>query len=440
MTYPAIDAPGAYVAEPARRKAGPFAAFRVQAIMAFLLQRIGLNQTIGGTLYPLPVALLGTPIVIAWMMFQGWAKPSPTRILLYCALLVGGCCSILFAHREISPMSGYMYLALYSLFLFPVVLDDDAYERYFRFVANFASAICVIGVVQYAIQFVWSPEWLFTWRTILGEDVLIEYNTLNWTTWGSGIYKANGFFLMEASWLSQLAARTLLIAVILLRDPRYLIPCGAAMLASYSGTGILLFLIFGSLPLIALALADRRVLPWAVAGLVAIPFGMMVFADELNLELFLNRLNEFGNPNSSAYFRFVLSQQVFLNFLNEPPLTLLFGSGPGTTDMYLAGYINDGFTPGWLKLSVDYGFVGFITFAAFLLTCVYQTTRSVLIAAAILFQYLWLDGSLVVPQAALVTLLMACAVVRRSEFRPFGAPAPAALSPAPPRSSLPAES
>jgi hypothetical protein len=167
---------------------------------------------------------------------------------------------------------------------------------------------------------------------------------------------------------------------------------------------------------------------------------MMVFAEELNLQLFINRLAEFESPNSSAYFRFVLSQQIFGNFIAEPPLTLLFGSGPGTTDMYLTGYINDGFTPGWLKLFVDYGFFGFATFAVFLLTCVYQTTRSALIAAAILFQYLWLDGSLVVPQAALVTLLMACAVVRRSEFRPFGAPAQAALSPAPPRSSLPAES
>jgi hypothetical protein len=98
--------------------------------------------------------------------------------------------------------------------------------------------------------------------------------------------------------------------------------------------------------------------------------------------------------------------------------------------MYLQGYINDGFTPGWLKLCVDYGFFGFAIFCAFLLTCVYQTTRSPLIAGAILFQYLYLDGSLVVPQSALLTLFMAAMVVRRSTFRPFGiAPAPEAAAP-----------
>ena len=239
---------------------------------------------------------------------------------------------------------------------------------------------------------------------------------------------------MEASWLSQLAARTLLIAVVMLRDPRYLVPCGMAMLASYSGTGILLFAIFGAIPLLMLFLRDRRLLPWAIAALLAVPVLMGIFAKELNLELFTGRLTEFNNPNSSGYFRFILGQQVFQQFLDEPLLTLIFGAGPGTTDLYLQGYVNDGFTSGWLKLTVDYGFFGFITFSAFMLTCVWQTTRSAVIAAAILFQYLVLDGSLVVPQAALLTLFMVCAVVRKSTFRPFGG-SPAEMSAAPARSS-----
>lgn len=420
MTYPAIDAsprPAATAAAPA---SGPFASFKWQGFLALFMQRIGVNQTIGGTLYPLPVSLILTPLVIGWLMVRGWAKPSPTRILLYCALVVSGCCSLFFAKFEPSAFSLYMYLALYGLFLFPVVLDDAAYERFYRVVLGFGATICVIGVVQYVLQYVWSPEWLFSWRTIIEPEFLIEFNTLNWITWGVPIYKANGFFLMEASWLSQLAARTLLIAVIMLKDWRYIIPCGAAMLATYSGTGFILFAIFGLIPLMILFLRDRRILPVALLGLMAIPIVLMVFVQELNLEYFGSRLSEFSSPRSSAYFRFVLTQQVFANFMSEPLVTLFFGSGPGATDMYLQGYVNDGFTPGWLKLIVDYGFFGFAAFCGFLLTCVYQTTRSPIIAGAILFQYLYLDGSLVVPQAALLTLFMACAVVRRSTFHPFG--------------------
>jgi hypothetical protein len=430
MTMRALEAndlPAAAAAAPAH---GPFASFKWQGFFALFMQRIGLNQTIGGTLYPLPVSLLLTPLVIGWLMVRGWAKPSPTRILLYCALVVSGCCSMFFAKFEASAFSFYMYVALYGLFLFPVVLDDAAYDRYFNLVLKLGAAICIIGVVQYAIQYVWSPEWLFSWRTIIDTEFLIEYNTLNWINWGVPIYKANGFFLMEASWLSQLAARTLLIAVIMMRQWKYVIPCGAAMLATYSGTGFLLFAIFGLVPLIVLFMRDRRILPVALLGLLAVPVLLAVFAQNLNLEYFLKRLGEFNSPNSSAYFRFVLTQQVFSNFTNEPLITLFFGSGPGATDMYLQGYINDGFTPGWLKLCVDYGFFGFAIFCAFLLTCVYQTTRSPLIAGAILFQYLYLDGSLVVPQSALLTLFMAAMVVRRSTFRPFGiAPAPEAAAP-----------
>ncbi|MDX2233270.1 MAG: hypothetical protein NW200_02115 [Hyphomonadaceae bacterium] len=426
MSYPAIEAPSAEARTtdaPYAAASGPFMAFRIQTLLAIFLQRIGFNQTIGGVLYPLPVSLIGTPLVLGWLVWRGWARPSPARIGLYCIMVVGACFSLLLAKSEVSSMSMYMYLILYGMFLFPVVLEDDAYERYYRMILKVAVAVCLIGVAQYAIQYVWHPKWLFTWRDFIAPEFLIEFNTLNWTSWGSGIYKANGFFLMEASWLSQLAARALLIAVILLRDPRYLIPCGAAMLATYSGTGITLFVLFGAIPLMILYLRSPRLLPWAVLGAVAIPLVMMVFYRQLNLELFITRLNEFESVNSSAYFRFVLSQQIFERFQAEPFLTLVFGSGPGTADTYLAGYVNDGFIPGWLKLSVDYGFVGFMAFSAFLVTCVYQTTQSRIIAAAVLFQYLWLDSSLVVPQAAFVTLLMMCAVVRRSTFRPFGAPA-----------------
>ena len=421
MTFRAFDAPmSAARASAAGAAAGPFAAFKWQAFLALFLQRIGVNQTIGGVLYPLPVALVAMPAVLGWLIAKGWAKPSPTRIWLYCALVAGGCVSMLLAGGGGSALSMYMYFALYFFFLFPVVLDDAAYQRFFRMVVKLGAAICVLGVVQYLIQYVWRPPFLFTWRSLIAPEYLIEFNSLNPTTWGSGVYKANGFFLMEPSWLSQLGARTMLIAVIMLRDPRYLIPCGLALLATYSGTGIILFAIFGTIPLIML-MAKSKYLPWAIAALVAVPLLLGLFANQLNLELFTSRLTEFSNPRASGYMRFVLGQQVFEQFLKEPVLTLFFGSGPGATDSYFAGYVTDGFAAGWLKLSVDYGFFGFITFSSFMLTCVWQTTRSAVIAAAILFQYLVLDGSLVVPQAAFVTLLMAAAVVRRSTFRPFGA-------------------
>ena len=424
MTYPAIDARdiGRSAATSRGGKKLPLGAFRFQTLFTVFLQRIGSNQVIGGQIYPFPVALAGVPLALSWLIWRGWARPSPTRILLYCAVAIGACVSMLLASNGVSDMSFYLYLGLYALFLFPVVLEDDAYTRFFRFVVNTVVILCVLGVAQYVLQFVWRPDWLFSWRTVISKDYLIEFNTLNETFWSSGIYKANGFFLMEASWLSQTAARAALIAVILLKDPRYLIPCGAAMLAAYSGTGIMLFALFGSIPLMMLFIRDRRILPWAIIGLMAVPFGMFAYAEQLNLELFVRRLEEFANPYASGYIRFVVTQQIFDTILREDLLTLFFGSGPGTVDAYFAGFVTDGFAPGWLKLCGDYGFWGFAAFTAFLSTCVYQTTRSMMLTGAAVFQFLWLDGGLVVPQAALILLLMMCAVVRKSTFNPLGRP------------------
>jgi hypothetical protein len=46
------------------------------------------------------------------------------------------------------------------------------------------------------------------------------------------------------------------------------------------------------------------------------------------------------------------------------------------------------------------------------------------LTGAAVFQFLWLDGGLIVPQAAFVMLLMMCAVVRKSTFNPLGRPLP----------------
>ncbi len=428
MSVQALEASPTVADAPATAKAaGPFSAFKIQVLLSFFLQRIGLNQTIGGVFYPIPLSLFAMPAVVGWLLVSGWAKPSPTRIGLWCALVVGGCISMFLTRYEASAFSLYTYFALYAMFLFPVVLEDAAYERFFRMIANVGAALCIIGALQYAIQYVWSPPWLFTWRTIIPPEYLIEFNTLNWTgEWGSGLYKANGFFLMEASWLSQLGARTLLIAVIMLRDPRYLLLCVPGLIASYSGTGLLLFALFGIIPTILLVSRSRGMLMWIIVVASAVLAILSIFADALNLDVFTNRLAEFGRPDTSASFRFIVVWQAFERFLQESIPTLLFGAGPAAVEYYVQGLRTDGFVPGWLKLIVDYGFFGFVVFSAFLVTCVWQTTRSSIITAATLFQFLVLDGSLVVPQAALITFVSVAMVVRRSTFRPFGTPAPQA--------------
>lgn len=405
-----------------------FARIKVQILGALFLQRIGANLSIGGSLFPFPVSLFLTPLVTFWHIVTGAAQLSIPRFVFYTAFLAVMLLSTILNSGGFSTMSMFLVAGIYAMFLFPVQLEDQSYIRFFRLLANVATFICLLGAAQYAVQFVWSPEWLFSWRTVVPEAFLIEYNTLNEVRYGSQIFKANGFFLMEASFQSQLAARVLLICIFILKDFRYVIPLGIGMLTSYSGTGMILFAIFGLAPLLYLFIRHSRFRVLLPVVLLLCPLAVALLWERLNLGLFIDRLGEFSDPRSSGYARFVSSQIMLDIFSNSNLLKLLFGAGPGASEVYAQGVQSTGatFASTWIKLIVEYGMIGFSLFLVFFFTCVRETLRSNWLAAAFTFHFFFLDGGLAAPQQALMTLLLGayvCLKVRRVEPAPATTPA-----------------
>ncbi len=397
------------------RDAGVFARFKLQILGAVFLQRIGLNAAIGGQSFPLPVTMFLTPLVVFWNLFTGAGTIARNRLTLYLGFIVAITISTIAADGG-SIFSLFLVAGIYAMFVFPVALDEPGYKRFFRLLANTATIICVLGSLQYAIQYVWSPNWLFSWRQVVPPQILIEFNTLNMIQWPNTIYKANGFFLMEASYQSQMAARALLISIFILRDFRYLPALGLGLVTAYSGTGIVLFLIFGALPLLIVMMRNSKLKMFAPVGLLLAPLVVLLLWDQLNLSLFIDRLGEFTNPRSSGYARFVTSQMMFKMFSESDFVTLLFGAGPGATDGYLAGVKTAGesFASTWIKLILDYGLIGFATFLAFFYTCMKETLRSHWLAVAFSFHFFVLDGGFAVPQQAFMSLLLGGFVVLRA--------------------------
>jgi hypothetical protein len=415
----------------ATRKANPFTAVRLNILGTIFLQRLGMNLPIGGQLFPFPASMAITPAVVGWNFATGAAPVAIPRLILYAVFVAMMAISALLNAGGLSTMSMFLVAGIYAMFLFPMQLDEPAYKRFFRMIADVASVICLLGVAQYVIQFVWQPDWLFSWRKIVPSQFLIEYNTLNVTRYGSGIYKANGFFLMEASFQSQLAARALLISIFVLRDYRYIVPLGLGLLTAYSGTGLVLFGIFGLIPLLALAMRDRRVASFVPIALLMLPLVLLLLWTKLDMGLFLERMNEFSNPRSSGYARFVTSQLMFRLFSNADLLQLLFGAGPGSTDYYMGAVQSAGesFASTWIKLLLDYGVLGFAAFITFFYTCIRHTLRSHWLATAFTFHFFFLDGGFAAPQQAFMTLLLGAFVCLKAPAKKEGAPVMSAPSP-----------
>ncbi len=63
---------------------------------------------------------------------------------------------------------------------------------------------------------------------------------------------------------------------------------------------------------------------------------------------------------------------------------------------------------GWIKLFVELGLLGVLSFCGFFLFCVHSATKSWYIAVAMLFQYLILDAPILSPQFSFLGLLYVC--------------------------------
>lgn len=369
---------------------------------ALIFQRIGYNI---GTI-PVPVALVMCPLVVLGNFLFGVARISLLRLSLFTFVAVTSALSCAIADPKASPFSGLLYTALYGMFIFCIPVDRAEHERAYRAIVRFICVICVFGIVQYVLQYVISLDYLFSWKSVVPASFLVEYNVLNEVSAGSKIYKSNGFFLLEASVMSQLAARGALISIVLLRDLRYVPLLLVGLLVTYSGTGMILFFAFGSIPLLVLVLKEPRLRPLLIVVPLTVPFLLFGLWEQLNLGLFLARTAEFSDPTSSGYARFTGNTFLFLIFSKAEPLHFLFGAGPGMAEYYLRQSDAESFASGWIKLITEYGVVGFVSFAAFFYACAYQATRRHLLATAFLCHWLILDGNLLVPQHLFVALSM----------------------------------
>jgi hypothetical protein len=285
----------------------------------------------------------------------------------------------------------------------------------------------VIDGSQLILFFGIVPDFLLAPMSIYGPDGQSGWNTIIQITPESSLIKSNGIFLVEPSYLSQIAALGILIEVLEFCRPRYLILFALGLLLSYSGTGITMLLLL--LPLTAIVKSRAQV----SALLVALFPLTLAATGTIDLSAFTSRVGEFDTGNSSGFARFVSSFWMAGEHFDAASLpVLLRGNGPATMKEFdpRAFYVPSGGT--WFKVLYEYGLVGAFLFTCFLGYCFRRSKSSKLLIGAILYLYVFTAGNLL-NSSFLIIMIVLCTLsgpeTRQSRIKGVSGYQPFAPSP-----------
>jgi hypothetical protein len=349
----------------------------------------------------LVVVLVGT----ALLAMTGAVRLSPTRMILFSIAMATLMLSLMFGGGTEPSYASFLNLVLlYAAWMF-VVPDDRQFAWAIRLLRSMLLIIAFCGIAQFFGQVAIKGPTLFTWDTAFPRAVISHgFNYVIPVPGLGGMNKANGFFLLEPSSLSQMMVIAIIVELEFFRASWRLLVLAAALALSFSGTGLVLFVAI--VPLMLLARGRGGILLVAVPALA----GAAAVLAGPRLALMLDRLQEFGSNQSSGFARFLSPFYLFQDFLYPHLSTTLFGMGPGSIEGFTtktAYLIHD---PTWGKLIFEYGFLGAVPFAIYVGYCFFAGARSVWLASALFINYLLLGGNLV--DARLQVLILVLVVLQ----------------------------
>lgn len=341
--------------------------------------------------------LIAQYIVVAVLMTNGKLRVDLVRGMLFIM-----CIGIMFTAWVLNP-AGSSYLsamlvgAAYLVYIF-VARMPDGNEALLRFTHNTFSNLMLVaavaGIAQFFMQFMYNPPWLFDFTPYIPDAIRGggKYNTV--ISAGS-FFKSNGFFFREPSFFSQFLALAMACEIGRSRAERKTINLprmatfGFAMLVTYSGTGLATLFIALLFPL-GLKTVIR-------VGLLAI-VGVLIFTflgDSLHLGFTAGRINEFSNPGTSAYARFVAPFEFIHRNLGSSFVSTVMGHGPGSVTRGAganAWYENA--NPTWAKLLMEYGITGFATFVGLMLYSLLKSRAPIELVAPMFLGWMIIWGGI----------------------------------------------
>lgn len=333
----------------------------------------------------LVVLLLG----VALLVLTGGLKVHVTRAVLFGVTMVAMLLSTLMnIGHQTSSTSLLNLLALYFCYIF-VAPGEGTYAWAIRLFRRFMLIVAIAGIAQFFAQFALHGPTLFTFQGIVPDNLLSHgFNYVIPVSGLNNINKSNGFFLVEPSSMSQMMTLAIIVELLYFRASWRLAVLGLGLLLAFSGTGLVMFVL---------------VVPWLLVRtgrgvLVAIAVPVLILAIAVgavtHIDQAFNRASEFSDTQSSGFARFISPFYLFRDYILPYLSTTLFGLGPGSIEPFFSKTSYLIFDPTWGKLFFEYGLVGTLPFAVFVLYSFFAGARSGWLSLALFIDYLVMGGNL----------------------------------------------
>ena len=312
-----------------------------------------------------------------------------------------------------TSLTQFLLLSLFALLAFREPVDE---ERFFAAINSCIAFVGVAGIVQFIVQF--GGIFLFSFVEFgVPIKYTLEnfYNILN-PAGVAGLYKSNGFFLVEASVYSQFMAMGLAIELVYFRRPRMLVIFALGLVFSISGTG---WMVVGAFVVGTVAHQGARGLVVGLGAIAAgaVALGVLAFTLPDMFEYFVGRIDEFSSPGTSAHLRFITPWWALSDVIGETPWAFLVGAGAGTSERLHTqlSYVYGVNTP--LKIALEYGVPGLVAYLMLFLAADRTPRQSALVPPAmVLFLF---TGTYAQFPPILFPILLITSVAR---LRPAAAP------------------
>jgi hypothetical protein len=368
-----------------------------------VLDRFGLRISAD---YAVPPGMMAMYALVAVMLYGGAAQLNPRGALAYVAVVSVAGLSLMvnFALAPPAYISVDSFLLLVVLYApFVVALRQGSVDpQLWRWTVNlyvaFALFVAAAGILQFFLQFVFQPSWLFDYSPLIPAPLTASggWNTVYST--GEWI-KSNGFFLREPSIFSVAMAFALLCELSLARRKWVMAVLAMGLVLSYSGSGLLSLAVAMLFPLGRGSVL--RILGCAALAAAAI----LLLGDALNLSYTAGRVGEISSERSSAYCRFVYPGAVALQQIDSSAWTTLLGHGPGTMER-MGATCADGHQTAYAKMLFEYGLAGVLAFGVLLLGALNRSAAPLRIRVGVGLTWLLLGGNLLASEVLLFIFLL----------------------------------
>jgi hypothetical protein len=322
-------------------------------------------------------------LVLGFGMINDCVRIEPRRLGFYCITLAVLILPQLLQAGMFSLDSLMMLAVLHIPYVLVVVRGDELVPKALTFFLYIARLLACLAVAQYFLQGIVDNALLYPIDNLLPADFVVQgFNAQGTVSYYSTQVRATGVFMLEPSFLTQFLAVAIVAESV---TTRRLWPLGlyvVGILVAHAGTGILILLI--CMPFVVIIHRRWDLLLLGVVAAAAV----LLYGEVLGLDFIANRANEFNDPNSSGFARFVGGFYMFEQMLWPNLPRALFGYGAGAFMDYVHLFTIEVADMPVTKMMFEFGLVGALTYFAFIFSSLFASPLPRMLSVAIALTFL----------------------------------------------------